>query len=44
MMLRAEHWHGDQLLGSWDVVNEAVVSRGEIVRPVHLTASVDGFL
>jgi NAD+ kinase len=42
MMLRAEHWHGDQQLGTWDVVNEAVVSRGEIVRPVHLTASVDG--
>jgi len=42
MMLRAEHWHGDQQLGIWEVVNEAVVSRGEIVRPVQLTASVDG--
>ncbi len=41
MMVHAEHWHGDHQLGGWDVVNEAVVSRGEIVRPVHLTACVD---
>jgi NAD+ kinase len=41
MMLRAEHWRGSQQLGSWEVVNEAVVSRGEIVRPVQITASVD---
>jgi NAD+ kinase len=30
------------MLGSWDVVNEAVVSRGSFVRPVHLETSVDG--
>lgn len=42
MMLRAEHYRGDQLLGAWEVVNEAVVSRGEIVRPVHLTTCIDG--
>ncbi|MDD5369371.1 MAG: NAD(+)/NADH kinase [Anaerolineaceae bacterium] len=42
MMLRAEHCRGEQLLGAWEVVNEAVVSRGEIVRPVHVTAYVDG--
>lgn len=41
MMLRAEHRRGDQSLGSWDVLNEVVVSRGEIVRPVHLTTCVD---
>ncbi len=42
MMLRAEQWRGDERLGTWDVLNEIVVSRGHIVRPVHLEASVDG--
>jgi NAD+ kinase len=42
MMLRAEHWRENKNLGSWLVLNEVVVSRGEMVRPVHLDASVDG--
>lgn len=42
MMLRTEMWRGGEMLGSWDVLNEIVVSRGEMVRPVHLTAHVDG--
>lgn len=42
MMLRAEQWRAGELLGAWDVLNEIVVSRGHIVRPVHMTASVDG--
>jgi len=42
MMLRAEQWRGDDLLGAWEVLNEVVVCRGHIVRPVHLHASVDG--
>jgi NAD+ kinase len=42
MMLRAEHWRGTQQLGAWDVVNEAVISRGQVVRPVHITTEVDG--
>lgn len=42
MMLSAEHWRGDQKLGTWDVLNEVVVSRGQVVRPVQLTASIDG--
>lgn len=42
MMLCAEQWRGDSLLGSWDVLNEVVVSRGKIVRPVRLETSVDG--
>lgn len=41
MMLCAEHWRNDVKLGNWDVLNEAVVSRGEIIRPVILTAHVD---
>ena len=42
MMLRAEQWRAGELLGTWDVLNEIVVSRGHMVRPVHLVASVDG--
>lgn len=42
MMLNAQKQRGTEILGSWDVVNEVVVSRGVFVRPVHLVASVDG--
>jgi NAD+ kinase len=42
MMLRTEHIRGDELLGIWDVLNECVVGRGETVRPVVLTAEIDG--
>jgi NAD+ kinase len=42
MTLCAEQWRGEERLGSWEVLNEVVVSRGQIVRPVHLTTSVDG--
>ena len=43
MMLRAEHWRGDQKLDGWDVLNEVVVSRGRLVRPIQLNARVDGY-
>ena len=42
MMLNAEAWHQDKKLGTWLVLNEVVVSRGIIARPVHLDAFVDG--
>ena len=42
MMLCAEHWRGDKMLDNWDVLNEVVVGRGEIVRPVRIETSVDG--
>jgi NAD+ kinase len=42
MMLYAEQWRADSLLGKWEVLNEVVVSRGQIIRAVHLTAHVDG--
>ncbi len=42
MTLCAEYWRAKEKLGSWDVLNEVVVSRGNIVRPVHLIAEVDG--
>jgi len=42
MMLRAEQWRKNVCLEKWDVLNEIVVSRGYLVRPIHLEASVDG--
>jgi NAD+ kinase len=44
MMLRAEHWRAAQSLGNWHALNEALVCRGQYVRPVRLSASVDGLL
>jgi NAD+ kinase len=42
MMLNAEQFREEEVLGQWEVVNEVVVSRGGFVRPVHLDAKVDG--
>lgn len=42
MMLSAEQWQAGERLGRWEVLNEVVVSRGQLVRPAHLTAQVDG--
>ena len=44
MMLRAEHTRSGESLGVWHALNEAVVTRGPSVRPVRLSASVDGRL
>ncbi|MEI7988242.1 MAG: NAD(+)/NADH kinase [Chloroflexota bacterium] len=41
MMLRCEHRSNDIIQGGWEVVNEAVVGRGVICRPVQLTTYVD---
>jgi len=43
MTLQASHKRGDELLGTWQVINEAVVSRGQVVRPIRLKAHVDGY-
>jgi len=42
MMLRAEHARAGETLGGWHALNEAVVCRSAAVRPVRLSASVDG--
>jgi NAD+ kinase len=42
MMLWIEHWREKQKLGGWNALNEVVVCRGQMVRPVRVTASVDG--
>src|SRR5574341_41520 len=42
MMLHAEHIRAGEALGNWDALNEVVVARGQIVRPIRLSALVDG--
>lgn len=42
MMLRAEHIRAGESLASSNALNEVVVARGQNLRPVRLTASVDG--
>lgn len=42
MMLHAEQQRGGEIISTWYALNDAVVSRGQFVRPVHLSASVDG--
>jgi NAD+ kinase len=44
MMLHAEHIRSGEVLGSWEALNEVVVARGQSLRPVRLSASVDGRL
>lgn len=44
MMLHAEHIRAAETLGSWDALNEVVVARSQSVRPIRLSALVDGRL
>jgi len=44
MMLRVEHLRAGEMAGSWQALNEAVVGRGQYLRPVKLAASADGHL
>jgi len=44
MMLQVEHVRAGEVLGSWQSLNEAVVGRGQYLRPVKLAASADGHL
>ena len=44
MMLRVEHLRAGEVIGSWHALNEAVVGRGQYLRPVKLAASADGHL
>lgn len=41
MMLRADHVRAGEMLGSWQALNDAVVSRGQLLRPIHIKTSVD---
>ena len=42
MMLHAEHIRAGDMQGSWNALNEVVVGRGQNLRPVRISASVDG--
>jgi NAD+ kinase len=42
MMMRAEHVRAGKSIGSWHALNEVVVCRSAAVRPVRVSASVDG--
>ena len=42
MMLRAEHIRSGESLGTSNALNEVVVARGQNLRPIRMTASVDG--
>jgi NAD+ kinase len=41
-MLHAEHIRAGDIHGHWNALNEVVVGRGQNLRPVRLSASVDG--
>ena len=42
MMLEAEAWRGDTLLGRYLALNEVVISRGTLARVVELRTEIDG--
>lgn len=42
MMLHADHLRAGEQIGGWNALNEVVVGRGQLLRPVRLTATVDG--
>lgn len=42
MMLNVDLWRGKNRMSHWQVLNEAVVCREYQVKPLHLSASVDG--
>jgi NAD+ kinase len=44
MMLHVEHLRSGESLGAWQALNEVVVSRDASVRPVRVSAAVDGQL
>lgn len=43
MMLHSNHYRKKELLDESDVLNEVAICRGDMVRPVHLVAEVDGY-
>jgi NAD+ kinase len=44
MMLEVVHFRDELSLGTYDALNEVVVCRGRFVRPIRLSAFVDGYL
>lgn len=44
MMLHAELVRAGESAGTWHALNEVVVTRGQLIRPIRLSASADGHL
>jgi NAD+ kinase len=44
LMLHTDLWRGDQNVMAFEVLNEVVISRGAVVRPVRLETYIDGGL
>lgn len=42
MLIEAELWREGQRIGTWQALNEAMIGRGRLARPVHLAATLDG--
>lgn len=42
MMLNARVWRGNECIGTWEVLNDMVIARGDNLRPVQLSTSLDG--
>jgi len=42
MMLHAEGWRENRLLGSYEALNDVVVSRGSLARAIRLNTYIDG--
>lgn len=42
MLIHVELWRDKQKQGEWEALNEALVGRGSLARPVHLAAILDG--
>jgi NAD+ kinase len=43
MMLKAEQWRDGRLVSTHQVINDVVVCRGQVVRPIRIRAAVDGY-
>lgn len=43
MMLQSELWRDEELIDTSQVINDVVVCRGQVVRPIRIHASVDGY-
>jgi NAD+ kinase len=42
MLLRAEHYHDDQVVNTYEALNEVVIGRGQFARVVRLHTEIDG--
>jgi len=43
LMLHCEHWRADGLLNEREALNDVVISRGSVIRPIRLSTEIDGY-